>query len=67
MEFVRLALQRRFERFPLFKLFESAFTMGSVGLIVPLCVIVDEEEKVSLLALGFRETALHEQASLRQS
>jgi hypothetical protein len=30
-------------------------------------VIVHEEEKVSLLALGFGETALHEQASLRQS
>jgi hypothetical protein len=41
--------------------------MGSVGLIVPLYMIVHEDEKVSLVALGFGETALHEQASLRQS
>lgn len=41
--------------------------MGAVGLIVPVCMIFDEEEKVSLLALGFGETALHEQAGLRQS
>ena len=41
--------------------------MGAVGLIVPVFIVVDEDEKVSLLALGFGETALHEQASLRQS
>jgi hypothetical protein len=41
--------------------------MGAVGLIVAACMIVHEDEKVSLLALGFGETALHEQASLRQS
>ena len=41
--------------------------MGAVGLIVAGCMIVHQDEKVSLLALGFGETALHEQASLRES
>ena len=41
--------------------------MGAVGLIVPVFIVIDEDEKISLLALGFGETALHEQASLRQS
>jgi hypothetical protein len=62
-----LTLQRHFERFPPFKLAEPAFTMGAVGLIVAVFMIVHKDEKVSLFALGFGETALHEQASLRQS
>jgi hypothetical protein len=41
--------------------------MGSVGLVVAVFMIVYKDEKVSLFALGFGETALHEQASLRQS
>jgi hypothetical protein len=41
--------------------------MRAVGLVVPVFMIVYKDEKVSLFALGFGETALHEQASLRQS
>ena len=41
--------------------------MGSVGLVVAIFMIIHKDEKVSLFALGFWETALHEQASLRQS
>ena len=41
--------------------------MGAVGLIVAVGMVVHEDEQVSLLAPGFRETALHEQSGLRQS
>ena len=41
--------------------------MGAVGLVVAVFMIVYQDEKVSLFALGFGETALHEQSSLRES
>ena len=57
-EVIRLAL-RRFEGFPFFEFLDAAFTVGSVGLMVALCMVLDQYQNVAGLAFGLRKTALH--------
>ena len=51
-----LALQRHFESFPFFEFFKAAFTMGLIGLVVALLMIVHAFQNVGRFPLRIRQT-----------
>ena len=52
----QLSLQRHFESFPFFEFFKAAFTMGLIGLVVALLMIVHAFQNVGRFPLRIRQT-----------
>ncbi len=51
-----ITLQRHFESFPFFEFFKAAFTMGLIGLVVALLMIVHAFQNVGRFPLRIRQT-----------
>jgi len=56
MAHAELTLQRHFESFPFFEFFKAAFTMGLIGLVVALLMIVHAFQNVGRFPLRIRQT-----------
>ena len=54
--FSQITLQRHFESFPFFEFFKAAFTMGLIGLVVALLMIVHAFQNVGRFPLRIRQT-----------
>ncbi len=55
----KLALQRRFEGFPFFQLFHSAFPVGEVSLVIAAGMVLHQYKNVADLTFGLWKAALN--------
>ena len=54
-----LALQRRFEGFPFFQFFHSAFPVGEVSLVIAAGMVLHQYKNVADLTFGLWKAALN--------